>query len=824
MTAVARGIVILAVAVVLLLLSGAVLSDDSEGASLCSVVLEGNGGTTEDGGSTISYQVISGQQFVLPCVLFERSGAYLSGWTSSDSGTFAPGDPVTISKSIVFTAQWAVPEGTFDESVSKVVAVGETYTFTVDSDDRDWTEFLDAVGGSKNSANAEYIEWISKPDCVTYTFEKKAVTTGIFATGMFYTFTVTVQPTEPGVYPVVMDSRISDQSVLRTFVISVPGDGDSPVSLSFDMDGGTGTLNAMKGPIGSAYVLPELTGSDGDLIQRDGCTLVGWRISDGAGSYPIYPLGSLYTLRFDAVAEAYWVDDPNVLVYSLDGGSLENVRAYVLYDGEDVTLAKSGVTKDGYTFLGWRPSQDRDIAYAPGYVMGVEGSMYMEAWFVEDGTPVHTITYDANGGTASVASQKTVSGVFVKLPTSKGMVREGNTFLGWSLDRDGELYGFEDYPRSAMEPVTSDVTLYAVWEENDVDPEDPEPAPVYCNVVFDTDGGTGTYRPQRILSGGLASRPADPELEGHVFMGWRSLTSSQTWDFSSDRVTSDTVLKAVWQEHFTISFEGSVAVVNISSAFFDMAFDIWWGDGSSEVYGPSVGTASHDYGPYTSFGEVMVISRDAVGSYRSVLPYSVQGEHWNPPVDWTVTFDPDNGEGCWDVVVDIGDAVDEPADPVKAGHAFTGWYSEGALWDFDTVVTRDMTLTAGWDGVVPDDPDEGRPVAIVPKAAGRVDRTEDGWLLDATSSSNAMSYMWFVDGSLVGARAQVQVDDGDLSVGVHKVLLKVSSTTGHSDSWSGTIVVEDGAADDGDGIDGLTAAVIAAAVLIALIVAVRRFV
>ena len=47
-------------------------------------------------------------------------------------------------------------------------------------------------------------------------------------------------------------------------------------------------------------------------------------------------------------------------------------------------------------------------------------------------------------------------------------------------------------------------------------------------------------------------------------------------------------------------------------------------------------------------------------------------------------------------IVSLGDAVVKPADPEKPGFAFDGWYLDGELYDFENVVTSDITLTAKW--------------------------------------------------------------------------------------------------------------------------------
>ena len=62
----------------------------------------------------------------------------------------------------------------------------------------------------------------------------------------------------------------------------------------------------------------------------------------------------------------------------------------------------------------------------------------------------------------------------------------------------------------------------------------------------------------------------------------------------------------------------------------------------------------------------------------------------------TVTFDTDGGSAVESQTVASGRKAVRPADPVRTGYTFAGWYLDGEVYDFDTPVTTDLTLTAHW--------------------------------------------------------------------------------------------------------------------------------
>ena len=94
-----------------------------------------------------------------------------------------------------------------------------------------------------------------------------------------------------------------------------------------------------------------------------------------------------------------------------------------------------------------------------------------------------------------------------------------------------------------------------------------------------------------------------------------------------------------------------------------------------------------DVGVYTVYFE-------ATRLCGQCTPYQGSG---TVTIYYTVTFDVD---GELTEVYVPGTTVERPADPVKPGYMLVGWIdSEGELFDFDTVLTGDITLTAVFEEI-----------------------------------------------------------------------------------------------------------------------------
>lgn len=78
------------------------------------------------------------------------------------------------------------------------------------------------------------------------------------------------------------------------------------------------------------------------------------------------------------------------------------------------------------------------------------------------------------------------------------------------------------------------------------------------------------------------------------------------------------------------------------------------------------------------------------------------GEKWillkNPTGETaTITFDTDGGTAIASMEIVLGQKLVSVETPSKSGYVFDGWFLNGELFDFNTPIIKDITLTAHWD-------------------------------------------------------------------------------------------------------------------------------
>lgn len=212
-------------------------------------------------------------------------------------------------------------------------------------------------------------------------------------------------------------------------------------------------------------------------------------------------------------------------------------------------------TRSGYTFLYWSTSPN-GAKYDFNKTVSSSFTLYA-VW--KENIKKYTVTFNLNGGNGSINSQTVVEGSTISRPSNP--TRNGYSFKYWSTSSSGSEYNFSN-------KVSKNMTLYAIWEKEQVvtptpapDPTptpNPTPPPVpsitYYTVTFNLNGGNGNISSQSIAKGGKVSKPTDPTKDNAVFDGWSTTKEcSSEYDFNKS-VTDNMTLYACFRDNYKITF------------------------------------------------------------------------------------------------------------------------------------------------------------------------------------------------------------------------------------------------------------------------------
>ena len=252
---------------------------------------------------------------------------------------------------------------------------------------------------------------------------------------------------------------------------------------------------------------------------------------------------------------------------SNDGTSVapQNVNA-----GEKLAEPTPAPTKVGFTFDGWY--EDSTFSKKFDFNTPITDSMTLYAKWTEN---KYTLTFDANGGTGSMAPKADLTGEYT-LPDNEFTAPSGKQFKGWSLTTDGVIVTKVD--------MTENRTVYAIWENI--------PGVTYT-VSFAANGGTGTMADVTGVSGEY-TLPANgfTAPAGKQFKAW-SVGGVEKAVGDKITVTANTTVTAVWEAvEYNVTVTGGTASVGAgtpitkatmgttvtltaNAAPTDMVFDKW---------------------------------------------------------------------------------------------------------------------------------------------------------------------------------------------------------------------------------------------------------
>lgn len=191
--------------------------------------------------------------------------------------------------------------------------------------------------------------------------------------------------------------------------------------------------------------------------------------------------------------------------------------------------------------------------------------------------------------------------------------------------------------------VTSDLKLVAKWFKRQENIET-------FVIKFETDGGT-TISNQVVEKGKKIEKPVIPTKEGYTFIEW--VYNNETYDFDK-AVEEDLVLKAIWKKIDELS-DNSITNNKSNS---------------------NVNNKSNSNNNNNSNSKNNTVTR------------------------YTVTFDTNGGTYVESKTVDVGKTIKKPDNPSKNGYDFIGWNLNGNLFDFNSPINSNITLTAVWSNQI----------------------------------------------------------------------------------------------------------------------------
>ena len=165
----------------------------------------------------------------------------------------------------------------------------------------------------------------------------------------------------------------------------------------------------------------------------------------------------------------------------------------------------------------------------------------------------YSVTFDANGGTGSMAAQTRNYNAAAAL-TANTFSRTGYTFAGWNTAANGSGTNYAD---QASYGFTANAALYAQWTINQY------------TITFDSNGGSAVGDLTQDF-GTAVSAPANPTKTGYSFAGWYTDDETFLNAYSFSTMGVSTTIYAKWtavSQTLTFASNGGTAVASQSVAY-----------------------------------------------------------------------------------------------------------------------------------------------------------------------------------------------------------------------------------------------------------------
>ncbi len=470
-----------------------------------------------------------------------------------------------------------------------------------------------------------------------------------------------------------------------------------PRTVTFDANGGTGSMAAQSSNTARALTTNTLT--------RSGYVFTGWATTPG-GSVA-YANGASFPFSANTTLYAVWA----AIVYNANGGTGTMLNTTWTPPAPTVSLSTNGFSPTGSptpTFRGWDTNPNASPS-APTYTAGQSipvPSSVMTLYAIWDPPIITSITYNANGGIGSEATQSGTAGSSVTLAGGSGMSRSGFTLASWNTAANGSG---PTYSKSEVITMpTGGLQLYAIWTADSV------------SITYNVNGGTGSEGTQSGAVGSSVTLASGSGMSrsGFSLASWNTAANGSGTTYSKSEVITMPVgglsLFAQWTDLPTITYSGNGGSGSVASQSAAEASTVTLRSNAFTKSGATFlgwGTDSSATAATYDAGESISMPADGLSLY-AIWSDSSGGGGGTPepsptptPALWTLTYDP-NGGTCTKTQDQAYDTawitLPDSSACTRAGYLYTGWNTaaNGSGLAFttggSTQMTSDNTVYAQW--------------------------------------------------------------------------------------------------------------------------------
>jgi len=419
----------------------------------------------------------------------------------------------------------------------------------------------------------------------------------------------------------------------------------------------------------------------GTALTKPGYTFSGWKDTGNTA----YAAGATYTVAAIAVVlTAQWTaNDLRTVTYNAGTGTGTVPTQLTVLQGATFTVAAgTGLSNPGFTFAGWKDSDNIDVAAASIVTVAGINVVLTAQWTANS---LRTVTYNAGTGTGTVPVQPNVlEGATFIVAVGTGLTKPGYTFSGWKDTGNTPYVAASIYTVALI-----NVVLTAQWTANPL-----------RTVTYSAGTGTGTVPTQlAVLQGATFTVATGTGLTkpGYTFSGWKDIDNVDVVASSIFTVALiNVVLTAQWittSQSVTYAANGATGTVPTQTTVATAA-----------TFVVAAGSALTKAGySFSGWKDISGVDYAAGATFTMGVGNVILTAQWSA-TSQSVTYLANTATGTAPIQANVATAgtfiVAAGTALTKPGYTFAGWkdangvdYAAGATF---TMGITSVTFTAQW--------------------------------------------------------------------------------------------------------------------------------